>query len=172
MKNAVLFFILILFPVIIVSQDITLNSAFLQKNQTIPLRFTCDGENISPPVSWSDSIKGCSSYAIIFEDPDAPVGTWVHWIVYNIPSDVKNLSIGAGNNDSMQPGIQQGINDWGRPAYGGPCPPSGREHRYFFRIYALDIMLDLKRPGKSDIENAMEGHVLGKGEFMVRYRRK
>ncbi len=162
----------IILPLIACSQDINVGSNSFARGQMMPGNFTCDGENKSPSLSWDDSLSGIISYAVIMEDTDAPVGSWVHWIVFNIPAGQKGLAEGAGNTEGLSSGIKHGLNDWGRPGYGGPCPPGKSEHRYYFRVYALDRMLELEKPEKSDIEKAMQGHIIGKGEIMARYRRQ
>lgn len=138
----------------------------------IPSRFTCDGEDISPDLAWSGAPGGTQSYAVIADDPDAPNGMWVHWVIYNIPLPVTNLPPALPRKEMLANGELQGQTDFGRVGYGGPCPPSGT-HRYFFKVYALDSMLDFK-PGasKAEIELAMEGHVLAQGELMGKYQRK
>jgi Raf kinase inhibitor-like YbhB/YbcL family protein len=143
------------------------SSAF-QNNGVIPKKYTCDGENISPPLSWTDVPDGTKSFVLIHDDPDAvPVAgyVWDHWILINIPSDTKDI---AENN---RVGVEM-INSFQQISYGGPCPPNG-EHRYYFKLYALDTMLNI--PGKSskaDIEKAIEGHVLAKAELIGTYDRK
>ncbi|AFY78371.1 Raf kinase inhibitor-like protein, YbhB/YbcL family [Pleurocapsa sp. PCC 7327] len=147
------------------------STAFIH-NELIPSRYTCDGEDISPPLNWNDPPAATKSLALICDDPDAPMKTWVHWVVYNLPPETRSLpeKIPAGN--SLSNGGLQGKNDFGKIAYGGPCPPRGT-HRYFFKLYALDTMLDLK-PGatKAQLEAAMKGHILAQAEFIGHYRRK
>jgi len=138
--------------------------------EPIPARYTCDGENIPPTLSWSDPPPGTKSLALIVDDPDAPVGTWTHWIVYNIPPDVRTM------DQSFTPGIQIndvkilfGKNSWGKQAYGGPCPPSGT-HRYIFQLFALDILLGPKdRMTKNDLSAQMQNHILGFVQIMGTY---
>lgn len=133
---------------------------------TIPQKFTCDGANISPPVSWAGLPEQASSLVLIVEDPDAPRGTWVHWVLYNVSPDQNGLSEGVQNIG------MEGKNDFGSLGYGGPCPPRGTTHRYFFRLYALDTDLDIG-PGaaRADVERAMQGHILAQGELPGRYGR-
>ena len=139
----------------------------------IPSKYTVDGENVSPPLSWSGVPDGTKSLALVVEDPDAPGNVWVHWIVYDIPPGAGGLAEGAGNGKAPLPaGAKEGRNDWGRTGYGGPSPPSGR-HRYFFVLYALDTVLpDLGAPTKAALERAMKGHVLAKTELVGTYQRK
>ena len=142
----------------------------------IPKKFTCDGEDISPALAWSNVPEGTKSFALIVDDPDAPDPasprmTWVHWVMYNIPATVSSLPEGVVAKD-LPKGTLQGLNDWKKTGYGGPCPPIGK-HRYFHKLYALDIVLpDLKQPTKAKLEKAMEGHVLSKTELVGLYERK
>ncbi|MBN1219775.1 MAG: YbhB/YbcL family Raf kinase inhibitor-like protein [Anaerolineae bacterium] len=141
--------------------------AFVQ-GETIPVKYTCDGEDISPPLQWSDLPAGTQSLALISDDPDAPMGTWVHWIVYNLPADTRKLP----EQVSLPANSVDGKNSWGRTGYGGPCPPSGT-HRYFFKLYALDTMLDLAAgANKTKLLQAMEGHILAQAELMGTYARQ
>jgi hypothetical protein len=128
--------------------------------------FTCDGQDISPALSWDSLPAGTKSLALIMDDPDAPIGTWVHWVLYNLPSDQSGLSEGVNRI-----GID-GKNSWGKTGYGGPCPPKGKSHRYFFKLYALDTALSLPTgASKAEVEKAMQGHILGQGQLMGRYAR-
>ena len=149
-----------------------LTSTAFQHNSPIPAEYTCDGRNISPPLKWGSVPEGVRSLALICEDPDAPSGTWTHWVIYNIPAEVGGLEAGVSTTETLASGASQGVNDFRQVGYGGPCPPSGR-HRYFFRLYALDAELKLK-PGarKQEVVRAMEGHVLATGELMGTYSRK
>ena len=143
---------------------IELSSSAFENGDTIPIKYSCDGEDIIPPLTFGDSPENTTSFAIILDDPDAPGGTFVHWLVWNIPSTVTGFSEGE---DITYP---QGINDFEEQEYGGPCPPVGSTHRYYFRFYALDTMLDLDAGAtRSQLENAMEGHVLAEGQLMVTY---
>ncbi len=137
----------------------------------IPKRYTCDGEDISPPLEWEGIPEGTKSIALISDDPDAPMGTWVHWVMFNIPPDSRGLEEGVPPVRVLRNGARQGINDFRRIGYGGPCPPRGT-HRYYFKVYALDKVLDLE-PGitKARLLRAMEGHIIDKGELMGRYGR-
>ena len=135
----------------------------------IPARHTCDGEDVSPALSWSGAPEGTVSYALVMDDPDAPVGTWVHWVAWNIAEPGLPEAVPAEAAD----GLRQGQNSWERVGYGGPCPPSGT-HRYFFRVYALDqeLELDPATTGKAELLQAMEGHLLAKGELLGMYSRE
>ena len=137
----------------------------------IPRRFTCDGEDISPPLSWKGMPGGTKSLALIADDPDAPRKTWVHWVVYNLPARSGGLPENVPPEKTIVGGGRQGTTDFGRIGYGGPCPPSGT-HRYFFKLYALDAELGLA-PGatKEELLQAMAGHVLAEAQLMGRYRR-
>ena len=151
---------------------INVGSSGFTEGGMIPKQFTCDGADISPPLSWSTVPEGTKSIAIIVDDPDAPAGTWVHWLVYNLPPDLKGLPENVPAQKTLANGGMQGMTDFRRIGYGGPCPPSGT-HRYFFKVYALDSILDLF-PGaiKKRLLSAMEGHILAEGELMGKYRRE
>lgn len=138
----------------------------------IPKEFTCSGEDRSPALEWSEAPAGTKSFALIADDPDAPVGTWVHWVIFNIPGAARGLHGGIEKKDQLADGARQGRNDFRKIGYNGPCPPPGKPHRYFFKLYALNADLKLA-PGasKSDVEKAMEGHILGRAEWMGRFRR-
>jgi len=138
----------------------------------IPSRHTCDGANVSPPLSFSGAPPGTKSLALISDDPDAPGGTWVHWVVWNIPADAPGLKENVPARDKLPDGIRQGTTDFRRIGYGGPCPPSGT-HRYSFKLYALDTTLDLPASTvKQALETAMQGHVLAQAELMGKYARR
>ena len=151
-------------------------SPAFENQGAVPKKFTCDGEDISPALAWSNIPEGTKSFALIVDDPDAPDPanprmTWVHWVVYNIPATVSSLAEGVIDKD-LPKGTLQGLNDWKKTGYGGPCPPIGK-HRYFHKLYALDIVLpDLKQPTKAKLEKVMEGHVLSKAELVGLYQRK
>jgi len=153
-----------------------LTSPGFENQGAIPKEFTCDGEDLSPALAWSNVPQGTRSFALIVDDPDAPDPanprmTWVHWVVYNIPATVSSLPEGVKEKD-LPKGTMHGLNDWKKTGYGGPCPPIGK-HRYFHKLYALDIALpDLKQPTKAKLEKAMEGHVLSKAELVGLYQRK
>jgi len=150
-----------------------LSSSAFAANADIPSLYTCEGRDQSPPLAWSGVPPGTKSLALIVDDPDAPDPaaprmTWVHWVVYNLPPDTPGIAAGA----KPPAGARDGINDWQREGYGGPCPPIGR-HRYFFKLYALDTVLQPLKPAtKSALEKAMQGHVLAQAELVGYYRKK
>jgi len=153
-------------------QNISISTDAFIAGGTIPSEYTCDGRDISPPLSWNSIPAGTKSIVLIMDDPDAPRGTFVHWVFYNIPANVQRLSPGVPGNQTLSDGSRQGMTDFGRAGYGGPCPPPGKPHRYFFKIYALDTTLDLSsKATKGDVERAMKGHVLAQGELMGKYGR-
>ena len=151
-----------------------LSSSAFPDRGAIPRRYTCEGEDISPPLAWSGVPPGSESLVLIVDDPDAPdpaapKTTWVHWLLYNLPPATDEL---AEDLQTLPPGTLQGRNDWRKTGYGGPCPPIG-SHRYFHKLYALDCVLaDLGRPTKAQLEGAMQGHVLAKAELIGTYRKK
>jgi len=150
---------------------ISLTSLAFLENGSIPPVHTCDGRDLSPALAWSGVPPQAKSLALIVDDPDAPRGTWVHWVLYNLPASATGLPEGAGSGAGLPPGTAQGRNDFKRTGYGGPCPPSG-SHRYFFKLYALDATFDgLVEATKADLERAMEGHVLARGELVGTYQR-
>ncbi len=152
---------------------IQLTSSAFVEGAPIPARYTCDGQDVSPPLKWSRVPPGTRSLALICDDPDAPVGTWVHWVLYNVPSSVGELPEGVETQEILPNGARQGINDFRHIGYGGPCPPEGSPHRYFFKIYALDTELALKpKATKKDLQKAMEGRVLAEGQWMGIYKRR
>jgi len=138
----------------------------------IPKRFTCEGADVSPALSWGDPPAGTQSFAIIEDDPDAPSGTFVHWLVYDLPATYRRLPEALSGNDPMAGGGRQGTNDFSRTGYNGPCPPPGKPHRYFIRLYALDGKLDLRpAAARRELESAMQGHILAQAELMGRFKR-
>lgn len=139
----------------------------------IPVQYTCDGDDISPPLRWNDPPAATGSLALVVDDPDAPGRTWVHWILYDLPAAERELPEGVPTDGTLESGAKQGHNDFGRSGYGGPCPPRGTGHRYYFRLFALDAALGL-RPGatRAQLDRAMRGHVLAQAELMGRYRRR
>jgi Raf kinase inhibitor-like YbhB/YbcL family protein len=152
-----------------------LTSPAFANNGKIPAQYTCDGVDISPPLSWSDAPQGTRSFALIVDDPDAPDPkapkvTWVHWVIYNIPADGQSLPEDAARH-GLPAGAQQGLNDSKRVGYNGPCPPLGR-HRYFHKLYALDTVLqDLGHPTKAQLLSAMQGHVLAEAQLVGTYEK-
>jgi hypothetical protein len=138
----------------------------------IPAQFTCDGADSSPALTWSSPPEDTRSLAIVVDDPDAPGRTWVHWVLYDLPATEHELPAGVPAQATLPSGARQGRNDFGRIGYGGPCPPKGPVHRYYFRLYALDTTLELKAGAtRSELDHAMRGHVLAQTELMGRYRR-
>ena len=151
--------------------EIKLTSTAFQEGQPIPRQYTCDGINVSPPLEWSGTTSNAKTLAIICDDPDAPAGTWVHWVLYNLPGDKIGLVENVPTTASVPGGGLQGTNDFKKIGYGGPCPPSGT-HRYFFKLYALDVGLSLKAGAtKADVEKVMSGHIIGQAQLMGTYRR-
>jgi Raf kinase inhibitor-like YbhB/YbcL family protein len=152
-----------------------LTSPSFASNGAIPKQYTCEGVDTSPPLRWSGAPQGAKSFALIVDDPDAPDPgapkmTWVHWVVYNIPTDANSLAEGAAKS-GLPAGAKQGLNDWKRAEYGGPCPPIGR-HRYFHKLYALDTVLpDLGHPTKARLLDAIEGHVAAEAELVGTYQK-
>jgi len=151
--------------------EIKVKSEAFEEGGMIPKKYTCDGEDASPPLSWTGVPEGTKALALICDDPDAPVGTWVHWVIFNIPPDTTGLSENIPPERVLESGARQGRNDFGNIGYGGPCPPRGT-HRYYFKLYALDKKVDLE-PGatKDELLKAMEGHILAEGRLMGRYKR-
>ena len=151
---------------------ITVTSSAFKEGGMIPAKYTCDGNNSSPPLNWQQPPQGTKSFAQISDDPDAPVGTWVHWVMWNIPAETNQLPENVPPKKELSDGSKQGITDFGRPGYGGPCPPSGT-HRYYFKVYALDQMLDIPVTStKQNLLEAMKGHILAEGMLMGKYKRQ
>ncbi len=149
-----------------------LTSTAFANGDPIPMKYTCDDQDISPPLQWKDPPEGTRSFALICDDPDAPVGTWVHWVLYNLPGSTRGLPEAVPPDSDFTDGGRHGQNSWGRPAYGGPCPPGGT-HRYFFKLYALDADLHLATgASKEELLQAMEGRILATAEAMGTYTRK
>ena len=149
-----------------------LKSSDFASGQKIPKQFTCEGEDISPALSWNDPPAGTKSFALIVDDPDAPVGNWVHWVAYNLPPSLRALPQNFPKTAQSADGTRQGLNDFKKTGYNGPCPPAGKPHRYFFKFYALDTTVNLKSDAsKKELEAAIEGHILAQGEYMGRYSR-
>jgi Raf kinase inhibitor-like YbhB/YbcL family protein len=148
-----------------------IKSPAFKEGDSIPAKYTCDNLDISPPLEWSDGPAGTKTFALICDDPDAPRGTWVHWVVYNLPGTLMGLPENLPKSETLPDMTRQGKTDFGSIGYGGPCPPSGT-HRYYFKIYALDSVIDPK-PGltKSELLKAIEGHILDQGQLMGRYKR-
>jgi hypothetical protein len=148
-----------------------LTSEAFGAGESIPRKFTCDGADVSPPLEWRNMPEGTRSFALIADDPDAPGGTWVHWVLYHIPSSAHSLAEYVPPDAKLADGSMNGKNGWGKLGYGGPCPPSGT-HRYFFKVYALDTVLNLgSAASKEQLLGAMKGHILGQAELMGKYKR-
>jgi Raf kinase inhibitor-like YbhB/YbcL family protein len=149
---------------------IKLTSFAFADSQPVPRQYTCNGINISPPLEWTGIPKSAKTIAIVADDPDAPGGTWVHWVIYNLPADTIGMVENLPTTEDLKGGGFQGTNDFEKIGYGGPCPPSGT-HRYFFKIYSLDTELPLKAGAtKVEVEKAMAGHVVAQGQLMGTYR--
>lgn len=139
---------------------------------TIPKKYTCDASDVSPELTWTGAPAGTQAFALIAEDPDAPAGTWTHWIAWGVPSSATKLPEGVPKNETLADGTRQGKNDFKKIGYNGPCPPPGTPHRYFFKLYALGSKLEVKAgSSRSELESAMKGHVLGQAEVMGKYGR-
>ncbi len=149
-----------------------ISSAAFSGGETIPKKFTCDGPDVSPQLNWKDAPPATQSFALIVDDPDAPAGVWVHWVLYNLPANARELPEGIEKQEQLSDGTLQGRNDFRKIGYAGPCPPRGKPHRYYFKLYALDRKLDLK-PGatKAGLEAAMKGHILKQTDLIGRYGR-
>jgi Raf kinase inhibitor-like YbhB/YbcL family protein len=149
------------------------SSAFKQGN-FIPAKFSCEGANISPQLHWSNAPKDVKSFAIIVDDPDAPGGDFVHWVIYNIPGNLNELHEDVTPSRNIPDEVNLGTNGFGRISYGGPCPPAGKPHRYFFKIYALDTVLHHLESGatKQELLSAMNNHILAEGHLMGKYQRQ
>ena len=146
------------------------SSAFAE-GEMIPKQYTCDGKNVSPPLAWSDVPAAVKSFALITDDPDAPAGTWVHWVLFNLPAGQRNLSESVPMDKTLPGGGMQGTSSFRKTGYGGPCPPGGT-HRYFFKLYALDGLLLLSNNATAkDLEAAIQGHILAEAQLMGRYKR-
>ena len=152
--------------------SLTISSPSFTNGGNIAQKFTCDGADVSPQLSWNEPPAGTKTFVLLVDDPDAPVGNWNHWTMWNVPAATRSLREGLRKDAELPDGSRQGQNDFRRTGYNGPCPPSGRPHRYYFKLYALDTKLDLK-PGatKKDVEAAMKGHILAQAEWMGRYGR-
>lgn len=156
-----------------VTMNIQISSPAFKEGQPIPVQFTCEGQDISPPLQWGDVPPGTKSLALIADDPDAPVGTWVHWVLYDLPPQTRSLPQAVPSTDTIEGGAKQGRNDFGKIGYGGPCPPPGKAHRYYFKVHALDTALALKPgPTKQELLRAMAGHTLAAGQLMGMYQRR
>ncbi|HET9180070.1 MAG TPA: YbhB/YbcL family Raf kinase inhibitor-like protein [Terriglobia bacterium] len=149
-----------------------IESAAFKQGAFIPPRFSCSGENVSPPLKWTDPPAGARSFALIVDDPDAPAGTWTHWVVFNLPAQSRALDENAPKQDKLSNGALQGLNSFESVGYGGPCPPPGKAHRYFFRLYALNTVLSVQpRADREDVLSALKGHTVGEAQLMGVFKR-
>ena len=152
--------------------SLTVSSTSFPGNAEIPRKFTCEGEDQSPQLSWSGAPSATQAFALIADDPDAPAGTWTHWVLYDQPASSAGLNESLPKSEQLPDGTKQGRNDFRKIGYNGPCPPAGKPHRYFFKVYALDRKLNLNSgASRSELEKAMQGHVLAQGEYMGTFRR-
>ena len=151
--------------------EIKITSSAFDEGGMIPEKYTCDGIDVSPPLMCTSIPDGTKTIALIGDDPDAPMGTWVHWVLFNLPANTKEISENIQPERELENGAKQGMNDFRKIGYGGPCPPGGT-HRYYFKIFALDTELNLEAGAtKLQLLEAMEGHILGEGQLMGRYKR-
>ena len=146
---------------------LNLTSSGFASGASIPNKFTCKGEDVSPALEWSGAPPKTVSFVIIMDDPDAPSGTWLHWVMWNVPATVNSLSEGVPKRGQLQDGASQGRNSFEKTGYNGPCPPPGQTHRYYFHVWALDSKLDLQPgAGRREVGGAAKGHILAHGEYM------
>jgi len=149
-----------------------MKSSAFENGGFIPSKYTCEDEDISPPLSWSDVPKGTKSFALICDDPDAPFGVWVHWVIFNIPADKRKLEENILKKGLLPERIIQGLNDFGKVGWGGPCPPPGKPHRYIFKLYALDTILSIEEGAtKEELIEAMKSHILTETKLIGIYQR-
>ena len=154
------------------SMSLTISSSAFTNGGVIPKKFTCDGADVSPPLTWTDPPAGTEAFALLVDDPDAPVGNWNHWAIWNLPANLRSLPEGVSKTTHLLDGSQQGQNDFHKPGYNGPCPPAGKPHRYFFKLFALDTKVSLKsEAGKPELETAIKGHTQATAELMGTYKR-
>ena len=152
--------------------EIKITSTAFEDGGMIPQKYTCDDIDVSPPLAWGSVPDGTKSLALICDDPDAPVGTWVHWVIFNIPANINELPENVPPQKILESGAKQGMSDFRRIGYGGPCPPGGT-HRYYFKLYALDTELNIEAGiTKAELLKAMEGHILAEGQLMGKYKRR
>ncbi|MCI0456097.1 MAG: YbhB/YbcL family Raf kinase inhibitor-like protein [Gemmataceae bacterium] len=151
---------------------INLTSPAFAEGESIPRQYTADDKDVSPALKWTDPPEGTHRFVLVCDDPDAPRGTWVHWVLYNLPADARGLDEGVSPQGELSSGARQGKNDFGKFGYGGPAPPRGKPHRYFFRLYALDEPVDLPAGAtRNQLLEAIKGHVLAEGQLMGKYAR-
>jgi len=152
--------------------SLTISSTSFSNGGDIAKKFTCEGPDVSPQLSWTEPPSGTKFFALLVDDPDAPVGNWNHWVIWNIPATARGLPEGVRKEAHLPDGSQQGTNDFRKIGYNGPCPPAGKPHRYYFRLFALDSPLDLKlSAGKKELEAAMKERILAQAEWMGRFHR-
>lgn len=150
----------------------TISSPSFSSGGAIPAKFTCSGADLSPELKWNDPPTGTKSFALLADDPDAPAGNWNHWTIWNLPANLSSLPQGFSKDARLSDGTEQGKNDFHKTGYNGPCPPPGKPHRYYFKVFALDTTLNLKAGAmKRDLESAMKGHILAQAEWMGRFGR-
>lgn len=178
MRRAITFLILLVILMAggTLAMALEITSPAFKNNEFIPQKYSCQGENISPPLEWSGAPAPTKSFALIVDDPDAPMGDWVHWLVYDIPEQMDSLSEDHSKllflAKSITNVIKQGLASFGKAGYGGPCPPPGKPHRYFFKLYALDVSLNLPQGvSKAQLLKAMQGHILGQAQLVGLYKR-
>ncbi len=153
-------------------EAMNLSSPSFPNGGAIDKKFTCDGADVSPQLIWTEPPAGTKTFALLVDDPDAPVGNWNHWSLWNLPATARTLAEGTSKQAQLSDGSAQGMNDFRKPGYNGPCPPPGKPHRYYFKLFALDAKLDLKpSASKKELESAMKGHILTQAEWMGRYGR-
>ena len=153
------------------AMELNIKSSAFDEGELIPKKYTCDGEDVSPPLSWTQPPKETKSIVLICDDPDAPMGTWVHWVLFGLSSDTMELPEGISSDKEVLGGATHGLNDFRKYGYGGPCPPGGT-HRYFFKLYAVDTQVDLNAGAtKNEVLSAIKGHILAEGQLMGRYSR-
>lgn len=182
-KLAIIILILLVFGLIFLNKertkakkggamDFRIKSDVFKEGEVIPEKYSCEGEDVSPPLKWENVPDEAQSLALIADDPDAPMGTWVHWVIFNIPTSITDLEENIPAQEELSNGAKQGRNGFKKIGYGGPCPPPGSAHRYYFKLYALDKKLELSSGvTKSDLVDAMEGHIISKAELIGKYSR-
>ena len=152
--------------------SLTISSPSFSNGGSIAQKFTCDGPDVSPQLDWTEPPAGTKTFALLVDDPDAPVGNWNHWAIWNLPATLRSLPEGVRKVTHLPDGSEQGMNDFHKPGYNGPCPPAGKPHRYYFKLFALDIKLSFNsEAGKPEMEKAMKGHILAQAEWMGTYKR-
>lgn len=152
--------------------SLTISSTSFSNGGDIAKKYTCDAADVSPQLAWTDPPAGTKTFALLVDDPDAPVGNWNHWTMWNLPASLRGLPEGVAKDAHLADGSEQGKNDFGKTGYNGPCPPAGKPHRYYFKLFALDAKLEVNPGGKKkELEAAMKGHILAQAEWMGKYGR-